>query len=88
MNIRNPKPVLTARKAGAETLVIQIANPKLKINVPKAGLTEYKKALVAEEGEYTEHSTKATIPYMLGKGNMATTKNRKEITHTPKTLSL
>ena len=43
---------------------------------------------MAEEGEYTEHSTKATIPYMLGKGNMATTKNRKEITHTPKTLSL
>lgn len=75
LNIRNTTPIVTAKNKNAGVFVIQVANPKIKVNVPKAALRDYKKALVVTEGEYFENSPKATIPYAIKATEMVTTKN-------------
>ena len=75
INLRNATPVVTAKSKNEGVLVIQVANPKVKVNVPKSALKDYKKALVVAEGEYFENSPKATIPYAVKSGEMVTTKN-------------
>ena len=52
-----------------------MANPTVKVNVPKAALKDYKKALAVADGEYFENSPKATIPYAVMSGGMVTAKN-------------
>lgn len=75
INLRNATPVVTAKSKNEGVLVIQVANPKVKVNVPKSALKDYKKALVVAEGEYFENSPKATIPYAVKSSEMVTTKN-------------
>ena len=75
INLRNASPVVTAKNKNEGVLVIQVANPKVKVNVPKSALKDYKKALVVAEGEYFENSPKATIPYAVRYSEMVTTKN-------------
>lgn len=75
INIRNTTPVITAKNKAGGVLVLQVANPKVKVNVPMVSLKDYKKTLVATEGEYMENSPKATIPYFVKSTEMITTKN-------------
>ena len=75
INLRNATPVVTAKNKNEGVLVIQIANAKVKVNVPKSALKDYKKALVVAEGEYFENSPKATIPYAVKTSEMVATKN-------------
>lgn len=75
LNLRNISPVVTAKNKSEGVLVIQVANPKVKVNVPKAALKDYKKALVVTEGEYFENSPKAIIPYSVKSTEMVTTKH-------------
>lgn len=75
INIRSTVPVVTAKSKSEGVFVLQTANPKVKVNVPKAALKEYKKTLVAVEGEYMENSPKATIPYFVKSTEMVTVKN-------------
>lgn len=75
INLRNTKPVTTAKDKNGAVFVLQTANPKVRVNVPTASLKDYKKALVATEGEYFENSPKATIPYFVKSTEMVTTQN-------------
>lgn len=75
INMRSMTPVVTAKTKSEGVLVIQVANPKVKVNVPKDALKDYKKALVVAEGEYFENSPKATIPYAVKATEMVTAKN-------------
>ena len=75
INMRNTVPVVTAKNKSEGVFVILVANPKVKVNVPKDALKDYKKALVVEEGEYFENSPKATIPYSVKSTEMITIKN-------------
>lgn len=75
INVRNATPIVTAKSKNEGVLVIQVANPKIKVNVPKAALKDYKKALVVADGEYFENSPKAAIPYIVKFGEMVTAKN-------------
>ena len=75
INVRNATPFVTAKNKNEGVLVILVANPKVKVNVPKTALKEYKKALVVADGEYFENSPKATIPYTVKTSEMVTTKN-------------
>ena len=75
INIRSTKPAVTAKNGNEAVFVIQVANPKVKVNVPSAVLKDYKQALVAMEGEYFENSPKATIPFAVKTGEMVSAKN-------------
>lgn len=75
INIRNTNPIITAKSKSGDAFILQVANPKVRVNVPKTALKDYKKALVVTEGEYMENSPKATIPYFVNSTEMVTTKN-------------
>lgn len=75
INLRSATPVVTAKSNREGVFVLLVANPKVKVNVPKAALKDYKKALVTFDGEYFENSPKATIPYAVKASEMVTAKN-------------
>lgn len=75
ISLRSASPIVTAKSKDEGLLVIQVANPTVKVNVPKAALKDYKKALVVADGEYFENSPKATIPYAVKASEMVTAKN-------------
>lgn len=75
ISLRSASPIVTAKSKDEGVFVIQVANPTVKVNVPKAALKDYKKALVVADGEYFENSPKATIPYAVMSGGMVTAKN-------------
>ena len=75
INLRSATPVVTAKSNREGFFVLLVANPKVKVNVPKAALKDYKKALVTSDGEYFENSPKAAIPYAVKASEMVTAKN-------------
>lgn len=76
---RNASPIITAKCNNGEVFVLQVANPDVKVTVPKAGLNDYKKALVQTEGEYLENSPKAQTPYLVKANEMINKKNLKGV---------
>lgn len=75
INIRNSIPAKTARYRDGEVFILQLANQKAKVNVPKSALKEYKNKIVVTEGEFYENSSNATTPYLVKSAEMATAKN-------------
>ena len=75
ISLRSASPIVTAKSKDEGVFVILVANPTVKVNVPKAALKDYKKALAVADGEYFENSPKATIPYAVMSGGMVTAKN-------------
>lgn len=65
ITLRAETPMTTARKGAADVLIFQVANPNVKIVVPKQSVKAYKTAFAKEEGEYLEKSAKATTPYQV-----------------------
>lgn len=79
ITFRNASPIITAKNNDGEVFVLQVANPDIKVNVPKNGLNDYKKALVQTEGEYFENSPKAETPYLVQSNEVITKKNLKGV---------
>lgn len=75
LTFRAEKPIITAKDKEGKHFVIQLANDKVKIAVPKSGLKGYKSAIVSKEGEYMENSPKATVPYTVKAAELAGAKN-------------
>lgn len=79
ITFRNASPIITAKNNNGEVFVLQVANPDVKVTVPKVGLNDYKKALVQTEGEYFENSPKAQTPYFVKANEMINKKNLKGV---------
>lgn len=75
INLRNPTPIVTAKNQYDSVFVLKVANPNVKVNVPKDALKHYKNALVVTEGEYFENSPSAIIPFAVQSSEMVTAKN-------------
>lgn len=60
---RGEKPILTAMCKGEGVFLLQVANPKVEIVVPKKSRKNYRDALVKQEGEYTEMDD--AIPFVI-----------------------
>ena len=51
---RGDAPVMTAGKGGEEVFLLQVANPEVKVVVPKDAVKAYEAELAQERGEYVE----------------------------------
>ena len=77
MVFRGEKPLTTAYQNGQACFLLQMANPAVRINVPKDAKKEYSKQLTVTSGEYTESNQTGSIPYMVGEESLPQTKNIK-----------
>lgn len=74
---RGEKPLTTAYHNGQACFLLQVANPSVRINVPKDAKKEYSKQLVVTPGEYTESIQAGSIPYTVGEESLPQPKNIK-----------
>lgn len=74
---RGETPLTTAYNNGQACFLLQVANPSVKINVPKDAKKEYAKQLVVTPGEYTESAQTGSIPYMVEAASLPQAKNIK-----------
>ena len=70
---RGNSPVVTAKGKSGTLFLLQVANKKVKIKVPKSAKKKYKAALVQTTGEYTELNGGA--PYLVELNDMPSAKN-------------
>lgn len=61
--LRSATPVLTATFYGARCMLFQVANPDVKIIVPKKALPAYRSAIATRAGEYSEIGDR--MPYVV-----------------------
>ena len=62
---RGEEPPVTAYLSGKGCFLMQVANPSLKIYVPKKAEKRYRELLAAEPGEYAESAEAGSIPYKV-----------------------
>lgn len=74
---RGSTPLTTAYHNGQACFLLQVANPSVKINVPKDAKKAYAKQLAVTPGEYTESAEAGNIPYTVGEGSLPQSKNIK-----------
>lgn len=74
---RAKEPLKTAKKDGKEVFLLQVAAPDVKIIVVKNSKNSYKKALVQQEGEYTELD--GNMPFTVAADELPSNKNVKGV---------
>lgn len=74
---RSEKPVATAVDEGIKVFLLQVANPEVKIIVPKAAQKTYQNALVVQKGEYMESN--GTIPFIVNSDQLPKADNVKGV---------
>lgn len=72
---RGLTPMSTAFADGKGLLLLQVANPDVKIVVPKDSKKLYQEALVQKQGEFREKDDVKSIPYMVRVDQMPKAKN-------------
>lgn len=68
-------PIRTAYASGEGVFLLQVANPKVKIRVPKEARKRYMEQLVLAPGEYFETSLPASPPYKVAGHQLPEVKN-------------
>lgn len=79
ITFRSAIPVMTATSAGKEYFLLQVASPKVIVNVPKASLAAYKSVLCLTEGEYTLVGAKTETSYQVKSSELLPAKNLKGV---------
>lgn len=70
---RSVTPLNTAMENGEEVFLLQVANPEVKVVVPKTAKKAYKEALVQHSGEFTELD--GTLPFTVEPVQLPKSKN-------------
>lgn len=70
---RRAEPITTALRDGEELFMLWVANPDVRIVVPKSAVKSYRAALVQQDGEYFEPDGR--VPFLVERSKMPGGKN-------------